>query len=130
MSILQLLWVIANLLTAASAVILCGVIVSRAVTNRRARIEAGRGQALAPLLLAEPTPGAVSPQPAGRRLLRVTGELLGPATGAERARILANAERLGVTRQLRDDLQSRSLGRRSTAATLLEPFPVPRASLH
>jgi HEAT repeat protein len=124
LDILELLWLISSTLTAASIVILCGLIVSRAVTDRLARIDEAKGLALAPLLLAEPQPGAESAPMADRRLVRVAAELVGEAAGpTERGRILSNAERLGVAQRLRADLRSRLPGRRSTAAALLADFP-------
>jgi HEAT repeat protein len=125
LDVLELLWLISASLTAASLAILCGVIVSRAVTDHFARIDAARSRLLVPLLLAEPLPatGATRPPTADRRLVRVAAELGRRAAGPdERRRILANAQRLGVGQRLRADLRSRFARRRSTAATLLAVF--------
>lgn len=122
--ILELLWLISSAFAGASAVTLFGVVVSRAVTNHLERIEHAKRGAVTSLLCAARVADGNRAPAADRRMVRVAAELIRDAAGsAEKERIVASAERLGVAQRLRADLRSWFASTRSTAAALLVAFP-------
>ncbi len=123
MSFVETLWLIASLLAAASLVIVTGLILARAVRERRSPAREHRRRAFERTLLGQGE-GEAAPGPVTPWMIRVFADLLERTNDpARRAAILERADALGIPARMRRDLRTRLARYRSAAAAVLAEFP-------
>lgn len=122
---LNSLWAISVGLAGGALLIMCGLIVARLLSDRRAGALAARRRVLIPMLLGDASDEMISASvPNGSSILNdLAVELIELVRGEERDRFVATSARLGVTDALRRTLARSTVRQRVVAAETLAHFP-------